>query len=466
MTRLTLPATLALWVGLLGGLLVALTTGFAYWTLAHELEKQDRDHLSGKFEQVKHALDEMPDVETLRRDPHRIADILIGHSELHIVISRAGDPKPVLTFGAVATESLRPVLAAGSGFVAWESSTGASFLSLSGFAQTGNGETLAVVVSEDRRDDTQLLAAFLRAAVIALPFALALVALQAWWIARIGLKSLDQLRRVASTVMPNNISQRLNEVGLPFELAEIARAFNTMLDRLDGGVKRLSDFSGDIAHELRTPISNLLGKTQVTLSRPRSAAEYRAVLESNAEDFERLSRLVSDMLFLAQSDDAQAALHCEAFALADEVAKVIAFFQVVAEEKSVVVSAEGSATVYADRLLVQRAISNILSNAIRHANKGSSVKVSVEGVAEGTTISVTNVGERIPAEHLPHLFDRFYRVDRSRSRTEGGTGLGLALVKSIMTLHHGEAAVTSDASGQTTFRLRFPLATSPAHNKR
>lgn len=456
MTRRTLPATLALWVALLGGLLVALTTGFAYWTLAHELEKQDRDHLSGKFEQVKHALAEMPDVKAVRLDPHRLADILIGHSELHIVISDAAAQEPILTFGAFAKESLGSARRAGDGFVAWQTSSGASFLSLAGTTPVGNGEAVTVVVSEDRRDGAQLLGAFLRAAIIALPFALAVVALQAWWIARIGLKSLEQIRRVASSIMPHDISQRLNEAGLPIELKELARAFNTMLDRLDEGVKRLSEFSGDIAHELRTPISNLLGKTQVTLSHPREADEYRAVLESNAEEFGRLSRLVSDMLFLAQSDDAQAALHCESIEVGDEVSKVVAFFEILAEERGVLVSTEGAATIYADRLLIQRAASNILSNAIRHAARGSTIEVRVQERPLGTTISMANVGETIPTEHLAHLFDRFYRVDRSRSRAEGGTGLGLALVKSIMALHGGDATVTTEPRGKTIFSLNFP----------
>jgi len=207
---------------------------------------------------------------------------------------------------------------------------------------------------------------------------------------------------------------------------------------------------------MRTPISNLLGKTQVTLVKGRSADEYRSVLESNVEELERLGRLVDDMLFLAQVDRAQAALRLEPVDLNQEAKHVTEFFEFVADEREVAVSVDGTGIVQADRLMIQRAISNLMSNAIRYTLRSGSITIRItEGSGAGTILSVSNTGEGIPSEHLAHLFERFYRADPGRSRAAGGTGLGLAIVKSIMALHGGSANVESKLEGITSFYLIF-----------
>lgn len=454
----SLSSRLAVWVGALGTLLVCVVIGYSYLALEQQLDSLSREHLSGKLKQVQHALIEVPHVGAISADTSRLADLLIGHDDLHLAVSRPESDVALASFGAIARESLPRVRGeTGQGlYINWRSADSRRLLSLAAQSKVRNGEAVAVVITVDRRADDKLQAAFLRTALVALPVALALVVAGAWWIARRGLRPLFQLQQAVASVTTHDLSYRLIDDGLPVELREVATSFNRMLERLEEGVSRLFQFSGDLAHEMRTPISNLLGKTQVTLSKVRSADEYRSVLESNAEELERLGRLVDDMLFLAQAEHAQAALQREAVDLKQEAARVAEFFESVAEEQQVTVRVDGSGVIQADRLMVRRAISNLVSNAIRHTPRGGSVTVRITKTPDARAIvSVSNSGESIAPEHLPHLFGRFYRADPGRSRTEGGTGLGLAIVKSIMTLHGGDANAESHPGDITSFRLVF-----------
>jgi two-component system heavy metal sensor histidine kinase CusS len=276
-----------------------------------------------------------------------------------------------------------------------------------------------------------------------------------WMAARRGLAPLREISRSAAGITASRLDQRLAVESIPVELAEVAQTLNEMLARLEASFRRLSDFSSDLAHELRTPVSNLLTQTQVTLARPRTLAEYQDVLASNAEEFERLSRTIADMLFLAKSDNALIVAHRERVDLAAEIASVSEFYEALVEEKGISLSCSGSGVVLGDRLMLRRAVGNLLSNAVRHTPEKGRVAVHVveEGSA-GLVVTVENTGESIAPEHLPRLFDRFYRVDPSRQRFGEGAGLGLAIVRSIVRAHGGEVAVRSD-KGSTVFEIRF-----------
>ena len=246
----------------------------------------------------------------------------------------------------------------------------------------------------------------------------------------------------------------------PSELEELARTLNAMLARLQDSFQRLSDFSSDLAHELRTPVSNLLTQTQVVLSKRRDVEAYQDVLASNAEEFERLSRIISDMLFLAKADNNLLTPSKDDVELSAEVNSLFEFYEALAEEKGLILTCHGQGNVAGDQLMLRRAINNLLSNAIRHSPQGGAIDVDIAaGDGGGTTLSVTNSGETIPPEHLPRLFDRFYRTDSSRQRFSDGAGLGLAITRSILRAHRGEVAATS-ASGLTRFTLRFPATTA------
>lgn len=277
-----------------------------------------------------------------------------------------------------------------------------------------------------------------------------------WFAVRRGLSPLTAIKRRADEITANLLHTRLPVESIPHELADLAATLNGMLSRLEESFQRLSNFSSDLAHELRTPVSNLLTQTQVTLSRARTAEDYRVVLESNAEEFERLSRTISDMLFLAKSDNGQIIPNRENIDLADEIGSLLDFYNVLAEEKSIALSLEGKGRLLGDRLMLRRAVGNLLSNALRYTPESGRVNVRIENAGNGRTLlSVENTGDDIPREHLSRLFDRFYRVDGSRHRTTENSGLGLAIAKSIVIAHAGTIDVDSN-KGITRFTMSFP----------
>ncbi|WP_454902681.1 heavy metal sensor histidine kinase [Variovorax gossypii] len=349
-------------------------------------------------------------------------------------------------------------------FLQWRAQTSnAPMLSQAGAVQLKNGEAYEIVATVDRSEDQRLLRSLLVTALTGAPFGLALVIVSALAIVMFGLRPLRRFQKAATGITARNLSARIDSKGLPTELQGLCHAFNAMLERLDDGVRRLSEFSEDLAHELRTPLATLLGRTQVVLSQPRTVEQLTDLLENNVDELERLSRLVSDILFLAQADHAQMAVERRELDLADQARTVAEFLQLLADERGIKISVEGSARVAADGGLVQRAITNLLSNAVRHGAQGMPVTVAVSYADElSAKLEVVNQGEPIAPQHLERLFDRFYRVDSSRARDLGGTGLGLAIVKAIMGLHGGRVAATSSASGETRFALTFRVRTRAA----
>lgn len=267
------------------------------------------------------------------------------------------------------------------------------------------------------------------------------------------------LRRMSAKIRGINSSQlnvRLIPRGVPIELEELAVSFNNMLERIEGVFRRLSNFSADIAHELRTPITNLTTQTQVALSQERSAEQYREILYSDLEEYERMAKMVGDMLFLAQADNKLLKPDPVTVDLVAEVHGLYDYFEAWAEERAVSLELAGSALcVHGDRLMMRRALSNLLSNAIRYTSEGQAVTVTLDAHDADAVIRVMNPGSGIAPEHMSHLFDRFYRADSSRQRDEGGTGLGLAIVKSIIEAHGGSISA-SCASGMMVFEIRLP----------
>lgn len=383
----------------------------------------------------------------------------MGHDNFYLtIIGPAPANAVLLSVGARPQEPLLLDFAAGQtlGFLNWTDGRDNQILSASSLMRLHTGENVRVLLSLDRSDDQALLSAYLQSTVIALPMLLILIGMGAWWLVQRGLAPLQQFSRVAGKVTTQDLSHRLSVENLPRELSELARGINVMLDRLDAGVQQLSQFSDDLAHELRAPLTNLMGKAQVTLSRARAPHEYKSALESSTEELDRLARIVADMLFLAQVSHPAARASFTTVNLRDETLRVMELFALSAEDKGLKLTQAGDAWVQGDRLMIQRAISNLLSNAIRHSPHGSRIALQVDSHEQRISLAVSNPGPGIEAQHLPHLFERFYRADNSRARSEGGTGLGLAIVRSIMSLHQGQAEASSVPGEVTLFRLIFP----------
>lgn len=279
-------------------------------------------------------------------------------------------------------------------------------------------------------------------------------------VARLSMRPLRRFADHARSTSSAHLGKPLATADLPAELLELGDAFNDMLARLDDAFTRLSAFSADIAHELRTPVANLLTQTQVTLALPRSPAEYREVLASNAEELERIGRMVSDMLFLAKADNGLALPRPEDVDLTQEVDEVLEFYEALAEECGVRLQRSGEAGTTGDRLMLRRAINNLLSNALRYAPAGGCVTVRLQEDAAHCRVTVSNPGAPISPEAATRLFDRFYRSEAARSRSSDGAGLGLAITRSIV-LAHGGSVFAHSAAGSNHFGFVLPRHPGP-----
>jgi two-component system heavy metal sensor histidine kinase CusS len=311
------------------------------------------------------------------------------------------------------------------------------------------------MVATDITHQDSFMRAFRRTLWSAVALAMFLTGVATWYVVRREMQPLQAIRQEASGITARRLDQRLSSAAVPAELEPLVDTLNEMLARLERSFQRLTEFSSDLAHELRTPLSNLLTQTQVTLTKARSPDEYREVLASNAEELERLSRMVSDMLFLAQADHAMVIPTREPVDLASETQAVLDFYEALASEKHIALSLAGTSSMSGDRLMLRRALSNLLSNAIRHTPEGGAIKVVLSSAEQAVQISVSNTGDPIPAELHTRLFDRFYRVDASRERMGQGAGLGLAITDSIVRAHGGEIKLCSEGD-MTKFTLIFP----------
>ncbi|MFK0312571.1 heavy metal sensor histidine kinase [Pseudomonas sp. NPDC090233] len=272
------------------------------------------------------------------------------------------------------------------------------------------------------------------------------------WAARRGLRPLRQMGQVAASVSARSLTTRLPVAQMPEELAELADTVNAMLQRLDDAFQRLSAFSADIAHELRTPLSNLLTHTQVTLTRPRSLEEYREALHGNLEELQWMAQMINDMLFLAKADHGLLVPGQAMLALHDEVDALLEYYAPLAEDGEVTLVREGEATLEGDRHMLRRALSNLLDNALRFTPAGGEIRVTLE---PGSSLCVANTGTPIEPAALARLFDRFYRVDPARR--EGSSehaGLGLAITRSIVQAHGGCIRAECE-DGWTRFVIEF-----------
>jgi two-component system heavy metal sensor histidine kinase CusS len=277
---------------------------------------------------------------------------------------------------------------------------------------------------------------------------IALVAALGYWIGLFGLKPLARLSEEAQALSPRKLAQRLGTPAAA-ELKPLAESFNGALDRLEAAYAQLEGFSADVAHELRTPIGNLIGTTQVALTRERSAEELRETLGSNLEELERLGAIVNDMLFLARADRGERVKEKDSARLSEEVRKTIEFLEPLMEEKAISVHIIGDAQTSIDRNLFRRALSNLLHNAIQYSPEGAKLNVQMQPSEGGVTVTVSNPGHAIAPEHLSRLFDRFYRADPSRAFSTDNHGLGLAIVKAIAKMHGGSVFARSEAGVNT-----------------
>jgi two-component system heavy metal sensor histidine kinase CusS len=272
-----------------------------------------------------------------------------------------------------------------------------------------------------------------------------------------GMKQIDLLSHKIKNITVDSLSTQIKTENLPKELKQLGESFNIMLDKLQNSVNQISQFSSDIAHELRNPIHNLLGMNEVALMNPKLREKQHEIFESNIEECQYLLKLIENLWFIAQSEHSNVVLNITQLNIYQEIIHIIEYYQLYAEENQIEISYQGEAFCYADQVLFKRAISNLLSNALRYTPKGGKIFIKSEKHTHETVISIQDTGCGIEEKHLPNIFNRFYRAESSRSAKTGGLGLGLAIVKSIMDLHHGHITIESQINNGTFVQLHFLL---------
>ena len=458
--RLTLLFALAstavlLAVGTLIGLVVE----------AH-FEDIDLAELGGKLQLTQHALGKVHSVTDLEALPQQLDDALIGHPGLSVAVidpdnrilfstPGADFPEALLKKKAISTPlpPLNPLI--------WERD-GHAYSGIATPVSTGleGAPPFIVAIAVDIQHHRQFMQVFQRTLWVLFIFGIVLSATLGWFAAHQGLSPVRRIASVAKGISASQLTDRLPLDTVPIELRDLAESFNGMLSRLEDSFRRLSDFSSDLAHELRAPISNLMTQTQVALSKKRSAEDYHEILASNLEEYDRLARMISDMLFLAKADHGLLVPQRDRIDLAAEIGELIEFYEPLSEESGVSIVMQGRGIAAGDRLMIRRALSNLISNAVRYTERGGTIVLTVTDKNNGeVSIDCENPGAEISPNHIDHLFDRFYRVDPARTRSTEGAGLGLAITKSIIESHRGRISVTSE-SGRTRFEIVLPRASA------
>lgn len=320
------------------------------------------------------------------------------------------------------------------------------------------GEVYTIAVAMDIGGHLDFIKSFQRIQWWTICVVMCIAILVAWFAVRWGHIPIRRANEKIRAITSSKLYLRLDPKSVPIELEETIASFNDMLGRIEDGFEQLANFSADIAHELRTPVANLMTQTEVVLGQARSADEYREILYSNLEEFGRLNRTINDMLFLAQTENDPGNLNLESVNLKDAIQGLFEYFEALVEERGVKLEVRGqSVPVRGDREMLRRALSNLISNAIRYTPNGRTITVRFMQNDRDVVISVENPGEKIPTEELSRIFNRFYRVDHAAHRKGEGAGLGLAIVKSIVEAHGGSVSVLSDER-MTKFIILLPLA--------
>lgn len=460
MRRLSLTTRLALLYALIVFTAMALLGAFLYRALEHQLMVRDDGALVTRVDQLRTLMNDV-DVRELIRDKPRLFANMLGNTESLLVVGFPGEP-PLITVnpGHTAVPAMTPVPAGEPitlGAVRHtRAADGTPFIYVAAAAHDVAGSRdLQIISGRLLTERTRLLRAYGEQILILASTVTAIVALLGFALARRSLQPLRLLAATTGAIGVNTLSTRIEQRAAPPELDVLIAAFNGMLDRLERGFTQMKQVSADMAHDLRTPIGNLLGQTEVGLSQTRDITYYQRLLGSNYEELQRISQMLESMLFLARTEQPDNAIECTDVLLSNEFERLQEYFEGIAEERNVGLQWRGDGCVFAEPLLLRRALGNLLTNALRYAEPGTAISTVAEETQDGTALYVENRGLTIEPHHLERIFDRFYRADASRHRSSESSGLGLSIVRSIMSLHNGTWHASSN-NGVTRFTLVFP----------
>lgn len=453
----SIAARLTLWYTATAFALVVVATAFLYWTVVDNMRDNDQRQLADKVQVLETLLRERA------ADPAALKEVewewgAREYEQVYVRVLTDRNDTLVETPGMAAVlpdPTLASVPRSVDRATEVRGVDGRTYRAVAAVVGGGTRAPYIVRVAIDLTHEQEMLTAYRRRIWLVLSLALALSAFVGYAIARRGVRPLEQIARIARDITSTRLDARIDHGPLPAEVASLAITFNEMLGRLQESFDRLSRFSADIAHELRTPVNNLRGETEVALSRARTPEEYREILTSSLEEYERLTRLIDSLLFLARAEQPETRIVREHLNLRRELETVVEFYEGSATEQGVALAVEAPPVleIDADRTLFQRAVGNLIANALAHTPPGGAI--TIQGVPDGQycQIHVVDTGRGIAAEDLPHVFDRFYRADKSRTSTSGNLGLGLAIVRSIAQLHGGRVELSSQVGHGTRATL-------------
>jgi two-component system heavy metal sensor histidine kinase CusS len=477
----TLSFRLAAGYALAGLFLVFFATASLYWVLVSELEKSTDLFLADKVHVLRTMLRERPDDWDALREEVELESAARRYEQFYI---RLLDERNTLLMTPGMADQLDLMRLASQTqsrpdrTIPLRGRDGRAFRVISTSAPVGylGTQTDTIQIAIDVSQKEEFLARYRFWFWTILLATYAIFPLVGYKIARHGIRPVEEMATTARHISSTNLKERIRPEGYPFELASLASTFNQMLDGLEESFERISRFSADIAHDLRTPVNNIRGEAEVSLARARSADEYRDVIESCLEEAVRLSDLIGDLLFLARAESPLTHLRRERVDVGELLCGVREYYEASAADGGVALTttvADEPVIAELDRTLLQRAVGNLVSNALAHTPPGGAVVLGT-GLDRSNKdfsntdssnkdfstirIEVSDTGVGIPAEALPRVFDRFFRVDSSRSQASGGTGLGLAIVQSIVELHGGNAEITSQPGQGTRVTLHVPLS--------
>ena len=450
---------LSLYYGLLIALLLSITSVLLYWSLSDELDRDDSQLLTTQVSAVRQVIESKnPDIKLRDRWlqltllDSRFQTRILDTTTREVIAQTSHMDVPVSAFPLIVGQPVTPSQ--------WVSAQRSRFMLLTALVDSGDPTQPAftVQVALSKAIDDHLLKRYFERLFVIFFFGTAGGTALGALLAKRSLEPLKKMSEVASKVTAQSLHERINPDSWPPELKLLAGSLDAMLRRLEESFSRMHQFSADLAHELRTPVHNLIGETEVALGRPRELPDYRVLLESNLEEFSRLTRMIDSMLFIARADNKDFHIDCVSFDARKELESLKEFFDAMAEEKSVTVRCFGNVLAWGDPALFRRAVSNLLSNAMNVSPPGSTISMRVEDAEHETWVLVSDAGPGVALAKRDKIFDRFFRIDEVRTHTTGGAGLGLAIVKSILQLHGGTVVLHQTNSKGSIFKLAFPAS--------
>ncbi len=342
-----------------------------------------------------------------------------------------------------------------------------------------NSITKIVQVASSLEDVEDALNTLLIILIIAVPLTLLIASLGGQFLANKALRPVDQITQTARVITSQNLNQRIKPLKVKDEISRLIETFNEMISRLDRSFRQVKQFSTDASHELKTPLTILKGEVEVALRRERESQEYEQILKSNLEEINRMSQIVEDLLLLSRADSGEIRLNKEDLNLTEILNEVVAQVNILAQAKNLRIDTSNhheEIRIFGDRLRIRELFLNLIENGIKYTEEGGSIHIQVrkdalcqEGAPAGgpkteqpefARIIVSDTGIGIAKEDQERIFDRFFRVDKARSREQGGSGLGLSICRWIVEAHRGEIKVESELGKGSSFIVKLPVNSS------